>query len=56
MEEQEGNKKRFQHWADPSRQEIPYLRALQSHSGRNPIDPTLQDIVLIRNSFKRVYL
>ena len=24
-----------------------YLRALQGHSGRNPIDPSLQDNVLI---------
>ena len=28
-----------------------YLRALQGHSGRNPIDPTLQDNVLIPNNF-----
>ena len=33
--------------ADPSGQEILYLRALQ----RNPIDPTLQDNVLIPNNF-----
>ena len=38
-----GNKKRFQYCADPSGQEILYLRALQGHSGRNPIDPSLQD-------------
>ena len=30
---------------------ILYLRALQGHSGRNPIDPTLQDNVLIPNNF-----
>ena len=46
-----GNKKRFQYCTDPSGQEILYLRALQGHSGRNPIDPTLQDNVLIPNSF-----
>ena len=28
-----------------------YLRALQGHSGRSLIDPTLQDIVLIPNDF-----
>ena len=46
-----GNKKRFQYCADPSGQEILYLRALQGHSGRNPIDPKLQDNVLIPNNF-----
>ena len=46
-----GNKKRFQYCTDPSGQEILYLRALQGHSGRNPIDPTLQDKVLIPNNF-----
>ena len=46
-----GNKKRFQYCTDPSGQEILYLRALQGHSGRNPIDPPLQDNVLIPNDF-----
>ena len=46
-----GNKKRFQYGTDPSGQEILYLRALQGHSGRNPIDPSLQDNVLIPNDF-----
>ena len=46
-----GNKKRFQYCTDPSGPEILYLRALQGHSRRNPIDPTLQDIVLISNNF-----
>ena len=46
-----GNKKRFQYCTDPSGQEILYLRALQGHSGRNPIDPTLQDNALIPNNF-----
>ena len=36
---------------DPSGQEILYLRALQVHSGRNPIDPSPQDNVLIPNNF-----
>ena len=35
-----GNKKRFQYSTDSSGT-ILYLRALQGHSGRNPIDPTL---------------
>ena len=46
-----GNKKIFQYCTDPSRQEILYLRALQGHSGRNSIDPSLQDNVLIPNDF-----
>ena len=50
-----GNKKRFQHCTDSSGQEILYLRALQGHSGRNPIDPTLQDNALIPE-FLRVHL
>ena len=46
-----GNKKRFQYCTDPSGQQILYLRALQGHSGRNPIDPSLQDNVLMSNNF-----
>ena len=46
-----GNKKRFQYCTDPSGPEILYLRALQGHSERNSIDPTLQDNVLIPNNF-----
>ena len=46
-----GNKKRFQYCIDPSGQEILYFRVLQGHSGRYPIDPTLQDNVLIPNTF-----
>ena len=42
-----GNKKRFQYCTDPSGQEIVY----PGHSGRNLIDPTLQDNVLIPNNF-----
>ena len=36
---------------DPSGQENLYLRALQGLSGRNLIDPSLQDNVLIPNGF-----
>ena len=51
-----GNKKRFQYCTDPSGQEILYLRSLQGHSGRNPIDPSLQDNVLIPdNVFECIY-
>ena len=46
-----GHKKRFQYCTDPSGQEILYLRALQGRSGRNPIDPSLQDNVLIPDHF-----
>ena len=46
-----GNKKRFQYCTDPSGQEILCLRALQGHSGRNPIDPSLQDNALIPDDF-----
>ena len=41
------NKKIFRFCTDSSGQEILYLRALQGHSGRNSIDPSLQDNVLI---------
>ena len=46
-----GNKKNNQYCTDPSGQEILLLRALQGHSGRNIIDPALQDNVLILNNF-----
>ena len=42
-----GNKKRYQYCTDSSGT-IVYLRALQGHSGRNLIDPSLQDNVIIR--------
>ena len=45
-----GNKNKFQCCTDPSG-EILYLRALQGHSGRNPIDPSLQDNVLVPDNF-----
>ena len=51
-----GNKKRFQYCTDPSEQEILHLRALQGHSGRNPIIPSLHDNVLIvENFFEHIY-
>ena len=50
-QEAEVKKKRFQYCTDPSRQEILYLRAFQGHSGRNLIDSSLQDNVLIPNNF-----
>ena len=46
-----GNKKWFQYCTDPSGQKIIYLRALQGHSGRNLIGPTLQDNVVIPSNF-----
>ena len=50
-----GNKKRFQYCIDSSG-EILYLRALQGHSGRNLIDPSLQDNVVIPDGFfKYIY-
>ena len=45
-----GNKKRFQYCTDSSGA-ILYLRAFQGHSGRNPIDPSLQYNVSIPNNF-----
>ena len=50
-QEAETTRKDIQYCTDPSGQEILYLRALQGHSGRNPIDPTLQDNVLILGNF-----
>ena len=46
-----GNKKIFQYCTDPSGQEILYLQALQGHSGRNLLDPSLHDNVVIPNDF-----
>ena len=46
-----GNKKIFQYCTDSSGQEILYLRALQGHSGRNPIDSSLLDNVSIPDNF-----
>ena len=50
-----GNKEIFQHCTDSSG-EILYLRALQGPSGRNLIDPSLQNNVLIPDDlFKYIY-
>ena len=46
-----GNNQRFKYCTDSSEKEILYLRALQGRSGRNLIDPTLQDNVLIPDNF-----
>ena len=43
-----GNKKRFQYCTDSSGQE--------GHSGRYPIDPTLQDNVSIPDNYEYIYL
>ena len=51
-----GNNKRFQYCIDPSGQEILYFRALQGHSGRNPIDSSLQDKLLIPNNFSEPFI
>ena len=49
------NKNKFQYCTDASR-EILYLRALQGHAGRNLVDPSLQDNVLIPDVFfKYIY-
>ena len=45
-----GHKKIFQYCADSSGT-ILYFRALQGHSGRNLIDPSLQDTVIIPDGF-----
>ena len=55
MEEQHGRRRRTQEkisvYCTDSSGTILYLRALQGHSGRNLIDPTLQDNALIPNDF-----
>ena len=51
-----GHKKRFQYSVDPHVDAILYLRAIQGHSGGNPIDPSLQDNVMVPNDFlKYIY-
>ena len=45
-----GAKRRYQYCTDDSRT-IVYFRALQGHSGRNLIDPSLQDNVVIPSKF-----
>ena len=50
-----GSKRRSQYCSDNSGT-ILYLRALEGHSGRNLIDPTLQDNVVIRSGiFHYIY-
>ena len=50
-----GSKRRYQYCSDDSGR-ILYLRALQGHSGRNLIDPTLQDNVVIESGiFHYIY-
>ena len=50
-----GNKKRYQYCTDSSGA-ILYLRALQRHSRRSLIDPTLQDnVVILSNFFQYIY-
>ena len=50
-----GNKKRFQYCIDNSGAFV-YFRALQGHSGRNLIDPSLQDnVVVSSNFFQHIY-
>ena len=50
-----GAKRRYQYCTDDSGI-IVYLRALQGHSGRNLIDPSLQDNVVIqRGLFPHIY-
>ena len=46
-----GQKKRFQYCTDSTREETLYLRAIRGHSGENPMDPSLQDNVLIPDNF-----
>ena len=45
-----GDKRRFKYCSDASGT-IVYFRALQGHSGRNLIDPSLQDNVVIQSNF-----
>ena len=47
-----GAKRRYQYCSDISGT-ILYLRALQGHSGRNLIDPLLQDNVIVQSGFFR---
>ena len=51
-----GKKKIWQYCTDPSGQEILYLRALQGHSGRNPIDPYTAGQCVNSGQFLRVHL
>ena len=57
MEEHHGKRRRKQEqFCTDSSGEILYLRALQGHSGRNLVDPSLQDNVMIPDGFfKYIY-
>ena len=46
-----GHKKIFQYCTDSTDREILYLRAIQGHSGGNPVDQFLQHSVLNTNDF-----
>ena len=46
-----GSKRRYQYCPNISGTNYFYLRALQGHSGRNLIDPSLQDNVIIQSGF-----
>ena len=50
-QEAEETRKDFNTLLTPSGQEILYFRPLQGHPGRNSLDPSLQDNVLIPNNF-----
>ena len=51
-----GHKKIFQYCADSSGTNL-YLRALQGHSGRNLIDPSLKGNVVVPDGFfKYIYM
>ena len=49
-----GAKRRYQHCSDISGT-IVYLRALQGHSGRSLIDPSLQDNVIIQFDYSNKF-
>ena len=54
-QQEEGSKRRYQYCSDISGT-IFYLRALQRHSGRSLIDPSLQDNVIIQcGLFQHIY-
>ena len=55
-QEEEETRKKYQYCTDPSGEESLYLRALQGHSGRSLIDPTLQDNVINSEQFLPVHL
>ena len=50
-----GNKKRYQYCTDSSGT-IVYLRALQGHSGRSLIDPSLEDNVIVQEQLLPVHI